>query len=690
MVTTYDIIYVLNGGYVSTDAPFSYYGLNLPLVVPDAFGVYVFDGWSVACANGTVVTVPVGFSVLEGTFGDLTLTALWVDGVYAEYAIDYVLEGGSLSVGAPTVYDGSVLPLVVPDAFGLYDFAGWNVVFSNGSSVSGVIGYSIPAGSYGNVTLTATWNIVVHAYNIDYVLGGGVNVAGNPSSYMVGDLPLEIANPYRVGYSFLYWMVLYEDSVEQVLLDSIIPWGVSGDIQLTAYWSYSYAYNIDYVLGGGVNVAGNPSLYTVEELPLVIVDPIWVGYDFLGWLVEFADGRTVGLVRAFSVPEGTVGDIVLTANWIGVSVERSTVTYHGNGYTSGTVPTDSNSPYLSGSQVTVLGQGSLSRTGYTFLGWATNPNVNTPTYTADSIFTIADNVVLYAVWKQTVGYSVSYQPGAHGTFTEQVTSNLSYGDLTPTVPEISGEAGWKFTGWSPAPSTTVTDNAVYVAQWAQELVVVQFVDWDGRLLKSETVPYGGSAFAPPDPYRAGYTFTGWNRGFTNVVINIIVVAQYRLIDSGGSTPSPVAPPSPTITPTPTVGPSSTVTPSHSGNGDEAPLEGWSLVNLVLSGTGIILAILGAIWVMLQNRANISATERSGAIGNAGRQSDSERQRLYRNVLLIMAFIMGVGGLVVFLLTTNLRYPMVLINNWTSLIVIIFIVQTICVALAFRPKKRSAN
>jgi len=509
-VTSYNIRYVLNGGSLPVDAPSSYSGVDLALDIPDAFGVYEFDGWSVACANGTVVVVPAGFSILEGTYGDLTLTALWDTGVFAEY-------------------------------------------------------------------------------------------------------------------------------------------------------------NIVYVLNGGVDVFGNPSLYTVEGLPLDIVDPTRAGYVFLGWTVKYADGRTVGMVRAFSITEGVMGDIVLTANWgEDVYLEEYVVIYNGNGHTSGTVPIDSNSPYLSGSQVTVLGQNSLSRNGYTFLGWTTNPNSNAQAYLVDSTFTIVDNVVLYAIWKQTVWYSVNYQPGAHGTFGEQITDNLSYGDPTPKAPEVSGETGWKFTGWSPVLSVTVTNNAVYVAQWTQEIVVVRFVDWDERLLKSETVSYGGSASAPANPYRVGYNFTGWNRDFTNVVSDIIVVAQYSLIDSGDVSPSPSVTPSPSVAPPATVSPSPSVTPSHRDNETEAPLEGWALANLVLSATGAILAVLGAIWVLL-------------------RKGDAP-QKQHRNMWLVAVFVLGVSGVAMFLLTSNLSHSMVLVNNWTALNAAIFIVQIICLTLASKHKK----
>ena len=76
-----------------------------------------------------------------------------------------------------------------------------------------------------------------------------------------------------------------------------------------------------------------------------------------------------------------------------------TVTYDGNGNTSGDEPTDSNSPYTSGSSVTVLGKGTLVKENCVFAGWNTAANGSGTWYDPNASFSMgSSNVTLYAQW----------------------------------------------------------------------------------------------------------------------------------------------------------------------------------------------------------------------------------------------------------------------------------------------------
>ena len=58
---------------------------------------------------------------------------------------------------------------------------------------------------------------------------------------------------------------------------------------------------------------------------------------------------------------------------------------------------------------------------------------------------------------------------------------------------------------------------------------VTFLDFDGTVLKTQTVPDGGVAEAPEEPERAGYTFSGWNKDFSAVSRDLTVTATYTRI-----------------------------------------------------------------------------------------------------------------------------------------------------------------
>ena len=63
-------------------------------------------------------------------------------------------------------------------------------------------------------------------------------------------------------------------------------------------------------------------------------------------------------------------------------------------------------------------------------------------------------------------YTVTYQPGIQGAFSEQIKPNLALGSATPGFSGTpTGNPGWDFAGWLPLVSPTVEGNAIYIAQW---------------------------------------------------------------------------------------------------------------------------------------------------------------------------------------------------------------------------------
>ena len=65
---------------------------------------------------------------------------------------------------------------------------------------------------------------------------------------------------------------------------------------------------------------------------------------------------------------------------------------------------------------------------------------------------------------------------------------------------------------------------------------VTFNDWDGTELKVIRVPKFYDAIPPTKPSREGYSFSGWDKDYTNVQSNIIVTAKYVSNESAKGSP----------------------------------------------------------------------------------------------------------------------------------------------------------
>ena len=166
-----------------------------------------------------------------------------------------------------------------------------------------------------------------------------------------------------------------------------------------------------------------------------------------------------------------------------------TVTYGGNGNTSGNVPTD-NTTYLPTQTVTVLGNtgGLVKAGGFTFVGWNTQANGKGTSYSQGSTFTIGTtNVTLYAQWTTAVTYAVTYDGNGNTSGSAPADSNNYVKGQTVVVLGNSGnlsKSGYMFSAWNTQANgkgtsysqgntlTMGTTNVVLYAAWVPAYNVI--------------------------------------------------------------------------------------------------------------------------------------------------------------------------------------------------------------------------
>ncbi|WP_126854894.1 PA domain-containing protein [Candidatus Cryosericum odellii] len=189
---------------------------------------------------------------------------------------------------------------------------------------------------------------------------------------------------------------------------------------------------------------------------------------------NLADGTYAYGVTAEGFDAITGGSVTVAGVDVDVSVTMTataapttyTVTYDLNGGTTGT-QTDAFSPYLAGATVTVLGQGSMLYTGYTFSGWNTVAVGGGDAYAADATFAIRADWILYAQWLSsdaTLTSTIGKVDDDAGTIvdipngTTLAAFKAVYG---PAVTEKTAYVDYVYTlgSTSPNPVTSLGDNA---------------------------------------------------------------------------------------------------------------------------------------------------------------------------------------------------------------------------------------
>ena len=105
------------------------------------------------------------------------------------------------------------------------------------------------------------------------------------------------------------------------------------------------------------------------------------------------------------------------------------------------------------------------------------------------------------------------------------SSAVAYGG-SATPPEQPQREEYRFIEWSGS-YDRITEDCILTAKYQAE-VTIRFLDYDESVLYEETVDRGGDPTAlPTDPVRENYLFLGWSvTEFTDLQEDLVVYAQY--------------------------------------------------------------------------------------------------------------------------------------------------------------------
>ncbi len=256
-------------------------------------------------------------------------------------------------------------------------------------------------------------------------------------------------------------------------------------------------------------------------------DPERTGYTFIGWDVDFTNiTGDLTVTAQYEINSYTVKFV----DYDGTEIDTQTVDY-------GFAATAPENPV---------------RDGYKFAGWDQDFSNISSDLTVTALYTTEDVNLLgdFNGWSTDSGkmtitsdniYTITVELEA-GTYAFKIlTGNVWYGN-NGTIEDTTlatSQVGWEMVDGADncilnASGGTYIFNYNYSTRMLEVIhkvpeYEVTFKDFDGTVLKTETVKKGESATAPENPVRKGYTFTGWDVEFENITDDLVVTAVYEKI-----------------------------------------------------------------------------------------------------------------------------------------------------------------
>ena len=227
------------------------------------------------------------------------------------------------------------------------------------------------------------------------------------------------------------------------------------------------------------------------------------GYTFVGW--SETDGGSVVSSDRFG---NIISDKTFYACW---TANTYTVIFDKNG---GNTPSKTIMSVTYDSTYGTLA--TVTRTGYTFIGWFDNENEGRKIEATSKVNTTNDHI-LYAHWAPN-NYSVTFDPNG-GDELESPTKIVTYDEVYGDLPEPT-RTGYTFIGWfdnenerrkieATSKVSTTNDHTLY-AHWAPNNYTVTFIFDNGAAPETRTLAYNESIIYPEEPQMPWFIFDGWD------------------------------------------------------------------------------------------------------------------------------------------------------------------------------------
>ena len=390
-----------------------------------------------------------------------TYTVTWQNGDEI-LEIDYDVVEGTIPM-----YNG-IVPTKTSDENGEYIFNGWS------TTVSAVTGDIIYYAEF--ITVDNDYSVFFYDDDGTTLLGVSIVKYGQTAVYP-NDTPVKESTK-NVIYTFEKWVSNLEGDEEANLTN------ITSNIEVYAkYVSQDVKFKVVFYDFDNNVISEQLVIYgeSAKEPELPSKD----GYIFDSWNVSFDNVKSKLNIYPVFIPVYNV----IFYDWDD-SVLSEQIIKHGE---SAETPTE---PF---------------REGYRFDSWdATFDNVR-------------EDLVVYPVYIRQ--YTVKFIDYDDSIISLQLIDD---GDKVKT-PEDPSRKNYVFIGWDTDFDNIESDltiRAQYIRQYT-----VEFINYDGTVLKTEIVNSGNSATAPTNdeiPSREGYELVSWSQSFDNVTSNLKIQAIYKI------------------------------------------------------------------------------------------------------------------------------------------------------------------